>query len=176
MILPAWSSCYSQSIQAKKAKKPKAKKIVKKKPKKANKAAKKPAAKKPAAKNVAAKSKLLSTKSQAVVAAAISSSVVDAVNPAPAVITTHAIHDVHAVHAVHDPVIHAPAYAAPIVQTAPTVDGAVRRAYRYIDTNRVVQTVEYTANATGFRVADTNLPDAVQDTPEVAASAAPSRC
>merc|ERR1712106_469741 len=58
-----------------------------------------------------------------------------------------------------------------------TADGVVRGAYRYIDTNGVVQTVEYIADAAGFRVAGTNLPVAsaalpvaVQDTPEVAAA------
>merc|ERR1712106_659555 len=58
-----------------------------------------------------------------------------------------------------------------------TADGVVRGAYRYIDTNGVVQTLEYIADAAGFRVAGTNLPVAsaalpvaVQDTPEVAAA------
>ena len=51
-----------------------------------------PAAKKPAAKNVAAKRKILRTRSQAVV---------DAVKPAPAVVTTHAVVAAHAVHGIH---------------------------------------------------------------------------
>merc|ERR1719483_2013261 len=62
-------------------------------------------------------------------------------------------------------------------QEVKTADGVVRGAYRYIDTNGVVQTVEYIADAAGFRVAGTNLPVAsaalpvaVQDTPEVAAA------
>jgi len=62
-------------------------------------------------------------------------------------------------------------------QEVKTADGIVRGAYRYIDTNGVVQTVEYIADAAGFRVAGTNLPIGaaegpapVQDTPEVAAA------
>lgn len=42
-------------------------------------------------------------------------------------------------------------------------------AYHYIDANNVTQKVNYTANdQTGFVVEATNLPSAVQDTPEVA--------
>merc|ERR1712106_740531 len=62
-------------------------------------------------------------------------------------------------------------------QEVKTADGVVRGAYRYVDTNGIVQTVEYIADAAGFRVAGTNLPVGavdlpvpVQDTPEVAAA------
>merc|ERR1711936_55959 len=62
-------------------------------------------------------------------------------------------------------------------QKVKTADGVVRGAYRYVDTSGVVQTVEYIADAAGFRVAGTNLPQgtvalpaSVVDTPEVAAA------
>merc|ERR1719222_717599 len=62
-------------------------------------------------------------------------------------------------------------------QEVKTADGVVRGAYRYVDTSGVVQTVEYIADAAGFRVAGTNLPQgtvalpaSVVDTPEVAAA------
>ena len=62
-------------------------------------------------------------------------------------------------------------------QEVKTADGVVRGAYRYVDTNGVLQTVEYIADAAGFRVAGTNLPQgtvalpvSVVDTPEVAAA------
>merc|ERR1719483_1412797 len=62
-------------------------------------------------------------------------------------------------------------------QEVKTADGVVRGAYRYVDTNGIVQTVEYIADAGGFRVAGTNLPVSevalpvpVQVTPEVAAA------
>merc|ERR1711981_897424 len=62
-------------------------------------------------------------------------------------------------------------------QEVKTADGVVRGAYRYVDTAGVVQTVEYIADAAGFRVAGTNLPQgtvalpaSVVDTPEVAAA------
>merc|ERR1712012_1476682 len=47
---------------------------------------------------------------------------------------------------------------------------------KYVDTDGVLQTVEYIADGAGFRVAATNLPSAqaapVEDTPEVAAAKA----
>merc|ERR1712038_79427 len=67
-----------------------------------------------------------------------------------------------------------------------TADGVVTGRYNYIDSNGVVQTVEYIADALGFRVAGTNLPQhhvvapvhnaevpvPVVDTPEVVAAKA----
>merc|ERR1712038_572015 len=67
-----------------------------------------------------------------------------------------------------------------------TADGVVTGRYNYIDSNGVVQTVEYIADALGFRVAGTNLPQhhvvapvhnaavpvPVADTPEVVAAKA----
>merc|ERR1712073_286932 len=57
-----------------------------------------------------------------------------------------------------------------------TADGIVRGAYKYVDTDGILQTVEYIADGGGFRVAATNLPTAqaapVGDTPEVAAAKA----
>lgn len=47
-----------------------------------------------------------------------------------------------------------------------TADGVTRGGYSYIDSNGILQTVQYTADPlNGFRVAATNLP---QDLPEVA--------
>merc|ERR1719242_2346147 len=61
-----------------------------------------------------------------------------------------------------------------IKQEVKTADGTVRGAYKYVDTDGILQTVEYIADDAGFRVAATNLPQApvdipipVQDTPEV---------
>jgi uncharacterized protein affecting Mg2+/Co2+ transport len=61
-------------------------------------------------------------------------------------------------------------------QEVKTADGIVRGAYHYVDTNGLVQTVEYIADDAGFRVAGTNLPVHVAaapvDTPEVEAAKA----
>ena len=43
-----------------------------------------------------------------------------------------------------------------------TADGVVRGSYNYLDTNGQIQTVQYVADALGFRVAATNLPVAPQ--------------
>merc|ERR1712209_44033 len=63
-----------------------------------------------------------------------------------------------------------------IKQEIKTLDGVVRGAYKYVDTDGILQTVEYIADDAGFRVAATNLPTAsaapVVDTPEVAAAKA----
>ena len=63
-----------------------------------------------------------------------------------------------------------------IKQEIKTLDGVVRGAYKYVDTDGILQTVEYIADDAGFRVAATNLPVAsgapVVDTPEVAAAKA----
>ena len=63
-----------------------------------------------------------------------------------------------------------------IRQEVKTADGIVRGAYKYVDTDGILQTVEYIADGGGFRVAATNLPTAqaapVVDTPEVAAAKA----
>ena len=50
-----------------------------------------------------------------------------------------------------------------------TADGVVRGSYNYVDTNGQIQTVQYIADALGFRVAATNLPVAPQPV-EVAAA------
>ena len=39
-----------------------------------------------------------------------------------------------------------------------TADGVVRGSYNYVDTNGQIQTVQYIADALGFRVAATNIP------------------
>ena len=39
-----------------------------------------------------------------------------------------------------------------------TADGVVRGAYSYVDSDGIVQTVNYIADALGFRVGATNLP------------------
>jgi len=55
-----------------------------------------------------------------------------------------------------------------------SAEGVVRGGYKYVDSDGILQTVEYIADEAGFRVAATNLPQApveipvqVQDTPEV---------
>merc|ERR1711892_88262 len=48
-------------------------------------------------------------------------------------------------------------------QEVRTADGVVRGAYSYVDANGIVQSVNYIADALGFRVAATNLP--VHDVP-----------
>merc|ERR1712180_409379 len=62
-------------------------------------------------------------------------------------------------------------------QEVKTADGVVRGAYQYVDSNGLLQTTEYIADAAGFRVGATNLPQgtvevpvSVVDTPEVAAA------
>lgn len=45
-----------------------------------------------------------------------------------------------------------------------TLDGVTRGSYSYIDSNAQLQTVNYVADALGFRVAATNLPVAPVDT------------
>jgi len=53
-----------------------------------------------------------------------------------------------------------------------TADGVVTGRYNYVDSNGLVQTVEYIADALGFRVAGTNIPQHVVAAP-VAAGEAP---
>jgi hypothetical protein len=59
-------------------------------------------------------------------------------------------------------------------QETQSADGEVAGAYRYIDSNGIIQTVQYTAGAEGFRVAASNLPvhivELPVDTHEVAAA------
>ena len=59
-------------------------------------------------------------------------------------------------------------------QETKTADGAVSGAYQYVDSDGLVQTVQYIADDAGFRVAGTNLPvfaaAVPADTPEVAAA------
>ena len=50
-----------------------------------------------------------------------------------------------------------------------TADGVVRGSYNYVDTNGQIQTVQYVADALGFRVAATNLPVAPQPVEAAAA-------
>merc|ERR1712079_817376 len=45
-----------------------------------------------------------------------------------------------------------------VKQEVKTADGVVRGAYQYVDANGIVQTVNYIADALGFRVGATNLP------------------
>merc|ERR1711879_298886 len=45
-----------------------------------------------------------------------------------------------------------------VKQEVKTADGVVRGAYQYVDANGLVQTVNYIADALGFRVGATNLP------------------
>lgn len=45
-----------------------------------------------------------------------------------------------------------------------TIDGVTRGSYSYVDSNAKLQTVEYVADALGFRVAATNLPTPPVDT------------
>ncbi|XP_055909939.1 uncharacterized protein LOC129944499 [Eupeodes corollae] len=69
-------------------------------------------------------------------------------------------------------------------QEVKTLDGVTRGSYSYTDSDGIIQTVDYTADEGGFRVAATNLPKPVEapevppqdipkqveDTPEVAAA------
>ena len=59
-------------------------------------------------------------------------------------------------------------------QETKTADGAVAGQYQYIDSEGVIQTVQYIADEAGFRVAGSNLPvfaaAVPADTPEVAAA------
>lgn len=63
-------------------------------------------------------------------------------------------------------------------QEVRTLDGVTRGSYSYLDAEGKIQTVDYVADADGFRVAATNLPkplnndlpQQVQDTPEVMAA------
>merc|ERR1712013_959676 len=45
-----------------------------------------------------------------------------------------------------------------VKQEVKTADGVVRGAYSYVDSDGIVQTVNYIADAMGFRVGATNLP------------------
>merc|ERR1712228_302094 len=63
-----------------------------------------------------------------------------------------------------------------VKQEIKTADGVTRGAYSYVDANGIVQTVNYIADALGFRVGATNLPVHIVDAPAaepVAAAAAP---
>ncbi|KAI9586967.1 uncharacterized protein LOC119632215 [Glossina fuscipes] len=48
-----------------------------------------------------------------------------------------------------------------------TADGITKGSYSYIDTNGLLQTVDYTADSNGFRVAATNLPFDTQEMPQI---------
>jgi len=52
-----------------------------------------------------------------------------------------------------------------VKQEIKTADGVIRGAYSYVDSNGIVQTVNYIADALGFRVGATNLP--VHEVPNV---------
>merc|ERR1719490_693674 len=60
-----------------------------------------------------------------------------------------------------------------VKQEIKTADGVVRGAYSYVDSNGIVQNVNYIADALGFRVGATNLPVHHVDAPVVAAAPAP---
>ena len=117
--------------------------------------------------------------------------VAPAVVPAPApstqkVVLTHAVPTTHQFHAQDEFGQYQFGYTEPQssrVETK-TADGVVTGRYNYIDSDGVVQTVEYIADALGFRVAGTNIPQhnvvgpidtgvaplPVVDTPEVVAA------
>uniref|UniRef100_A0A1B0A6F8 Cuticle protein 6 n=1 Tax=Glossina pallidipes TaxID=7398 RepID=A0A1B0A6F8_GLOPL len=48
-----------------------------------------------------------------------------------------------------------------------TADGITKGSYSYIDANSLLQTVDYTADSNGFRVAATNLPFDTQEMPQI---------
>jgi uncharacterized protein affecting Mg2+/Co2+ transport len=60
-----------------------------------------------------------------------------------------------------------------IKQELRTADGVVRGSYSYVDSNGIIQTVNYLADALGFRVGATNLPVHHVDAPAAAVAAAP---
>merc|ERR1712018_339767 len=55
-----------------------------------------------------------------------------------------------------------------VKQEIKTADGVTRGAYSYVDANGIVQTVNYIADALGFRVGATNLPVHIVDPPVAA--------
>merc|ERR1711990_736210 len=61
-----------------------------------------------------------------------------------------------------------------VKQEIKTADGVTRGAYSYVDANGIVQTVNYIADALGFRVGATNLPVHIVDAPAAAPVAAPA--
>merc|ERR1712198_385824 len=58
-----------------------------------------------------------------------------------------------------------------VKQEVKTADGVIRGAYSYVDADGIVQTVNYIADALGFRVGATNLPVHHVDAEPVAAAA-----
>merc|ERR1711892_1245467 len=60
-----------------------------------------------------------------------------------------------------------------VKQEVKTADGVVRGAYSYVDSDGIVQTVNYIADAMGFRVGATNLPVHEVGAPVAAAASAP---
>merc|ERR1711892_1238360 len=60
-----------------------------------------------------------------------------------------------------------------VKQEVKTADGVVRGAYSYVDSDGIVQTVNYFADAMGFRVGATNLPVHEVGAPVAAAASAP---
>merc|ERR1712026_43385 len=60
-----------------------------------------------------------------------------------------------------------------VKQEVKTADGVIRGAYSYVDSDGIVQTVNYIADGLGFRVGATNLPVHHVDAEPVAAAAAP---
>merc|ERR1712007_253811 len=60
-----------------------------------------------------------------------------------------------------------------VKQEIKTADGVVRGAYSYVDSDGIVQNVNYIADALGFRVGATNLPVHHVAAPVQAAAAAP---
>merc|ERR1712013_655652 len=60
-----------------------------------------------------------------------------------------------------------------VKQEVKTADGVIRGAYSYVDANGIVQTVNYIADALGFRVGATNLPVHHVDAPAAEPASAP---
>jgi len=60
-----------------------------------------------------------------------------------------------------------------VKQEVKTADGVIRGAYSYVDADGIVQTVNYIADALGFRVGATNLPVHHVDAEPAAAPVAP---
>ena len=99
--------------------------------------------------------------------------------PAPApstqtVVLTPAVPTTHQFHAQDELGQYQFGYTEPHASRieTKTADGVVTGRYNYIDSNGLVQTVEYIADALGFRVAGTNIPQHVVAAP-VATAAAP---
>lgn len=94
--------------------------------------------------------------------------------PTQTVVLTPAVPTTHQFHAQDELGQYQFGYTEPQASRieTKTADGVVTGRYNYIDSNGLVQTVEYIADALGFRVAGTNIPQHVVAAP-VAAGVAP---